>query len=265
MSIEASNAAELSASERAPGRIQSVARALALLDFVSEQAQPVRASEAAAALQLNLSTVHHLLTTLVQSGYLRREDRTYRVSAEKVATLSARVRRDLHPSARALSLMHRLAEETGETAFVASWNGRDVVISAATEGRHAVRVATLSVGASGDAHARASGKALLAHRSTEQIDLFLSQGLRSLTPGTITDPDLLRAELDLVRRQGYALDQEEYIEGVWCLASALWESDAPPTTALSISMPAERSVAARERYIELMLQLTRRDEPDDRT
>jgi DNA-binding IclR family transcriptional regulator len=246
-----------STSEKGQGRIQSVARALALLEFVSEQPQPVRASEAAAALQLNLSTVHHLLTTLVQSGYLDRQGRRYEVSAEKVATLSARIRRHLQPSASALQLMHRLAEETGETAFVASWDGRDVVISAATEGRHAVRVAKLSVGVSGDAHARASGKALLAFRSSEQIDLFLGQGLRSVTRATITDPDRLREELELVRRQGYALDQEEYIDGVCCLSSALREGDSPPTIALSISMPAERFSQMREPYIKLMLDLTR--------
>ena len=247
----------LATSESGQGRIQSVARALALLDFVSEQATPVRASEAAAALDLHLSTVHHLLTTLIQGGYLRREGRRYQVSQEKVATLSARIRRDLRPSETALQLMFRLAEETGETAFVGRWDGRDVVISAIAEGRHAVRVATLSVGASGDAHARASGKALLAYRPPEQIEFFLSQGLRPLTPQTITEPDRLRAELEIVRRQGYALDQEEYIAGVCCLAVPLWEEDLPPTTALSVSIPTERFVQMRDRYVELILSVAR--------
>ena len=255
----------LAVSDHPQGRIQSVARALALLDFVSEQAAPVRASEAATNLNLNLSTVHHLLGTLVQSGYLCRVGRRYEVSAEKVATLSARIRRDLQPSATALQLMHRLADETGETAFVGCWDGRDVVISAVTEGRHAVRVATLSVGASGDAHARASGKALLAYRSPEQNDSFLSQGLRSLTPSTITEPNRLRAELETVRRQGYALDREEYITGVWCLAAHLWEGNAPPTTALSMSMPTERFTQSGDRYIELILDLTRPQPSYERT
>lgn len=240
------------------GRIQSVARALALLDFVSEHSEPVRAADAAAALEINLSTAHHLLTTLVECGYLRREGRRYQLSAAKLAMLGARLRRAVEATPHALQLMHRLADETGETAFVACWDGADVVIAAVTEGRHAVRVATLSVGAAGDAHARASGKALLAQRSSEDVDRYLSSHmLRPLTPRTITDRDVFRAELTLVREQGYAIDQEEYLTGVWCIAAPLLDGTKPPTTALSISMPTERYFQRRDRYVDLMVELTR--------
>ena len=240
------------------GRIQSVARALALLDFVGQNATPVRAADAAAALNLNISTVHHLLATLIESGYVRRDGRRYQISAAKLTTLGAWARREIHLSPLALQLMRRLAEETGETAFVACWDGADVVIAATTEGRHAVRVATLSVGSSGDAHARASGKALLAQRPAEDIDRYLSShGMRALTQRTITAADRFHSELAIVRQQGYALDQEEYVAGVWCIAAPLLDGTAPPTTALSISMPTERYLQMRERYVELLLELAR--------
>ena len=238
------------------GRIQSVARALALLDFVGQNASPVRAADAAAALDLNISTVHHLLATLIECGYVRRDGRRYQISAAKLTTLGAWARREIHPPPLALELMRRLAEETGETAFVACWDGADVVIAATTEGRHAVRVATLSVGSSGDGHARASGKALLAQRPAEDVDRYLSShGMRALTPRTITDADRFRSELAIVRQQGYALDQEEYLAGVWCIAAPLLDGTAPATTALSISMPTERYLQMRDRYVELILAL----------
>jgi DNA-binding IclR family transcriptional regulator len=240
------------------GRIQSVARALALLDFVGQNSAPVRAADAASALDLNISTVHHLLATLIECGYVRRDGRRYQISAAKLTTLGAWARREVQPSATALQLMRRLAEETGETAFVACWDGADVVIAATTEGRHAVRVATLSVGSSGDGHARASGKALLAQRATEDVDRYLgTHGMRALTARTITDTERFRSELAIIRQQGYALDQEEYLAGVWCIAAPLLEGPAPATTALSISMPTERYLQMRDRYVELILELAR--------
>src|SRR5262245_60235671 len=228
------------------GRIQSVARALALLDYVGQNASPVRAADAAAALDLKISTVHHLLATLIECGYVRRDGRRYQISAAKLTTLGAWARREIHPPPVALQLMRRLAGETGETAFVACWDGADVVIAATTEGRHAVRVATLSVGSSGDGHARASGKALLAQRGAEDVDRYLgTHGMRALTSRTITDAERFHSELAIVRQQGYALDQEEYIAGVSCIAAPLLEGPAPATTALSISMPTERYLQMR--------------------
>ena len=241
-----------------PGRIQSVTRALALLDFVGQNATPVRAADAAAALDLKISTVHHLLATLIASGYVRRDGRRYQISAAKLTTLGAWARREIQPPPIALEHMRHLAEETGETAFVACWDGADVVIAATTEGRHAVRVATLSVGSSGDAHARASGKALLAERPIEDVESYLSShGMRALTPRTITDPDRFQSELAIIRQQGYAVDQEEFLTGVWCIAAPLLDGTAPPTTALSISMPTERYLQMRDRYVELILELAR--------
>jgi DNA-binding IclR family transcriptional regulator len=248
------------------GRIQSVARALALLDFIGQNANPVRAADAAAALNLNISTVHHLLATLIASGYIRRDGRRYQISAAKLTTLGAWARREIHPPPIALQLMRRLAEETGETAFVACWDGADVVIAATTEGRHAVRVASLSVGSSGDGHARASGKALLAQRPNEDVERYLSShGMRALTPRTIIDAGRFHSELAIVRQQGYAVDQEEFLTGVWCIAAPLLDGTTPATTAISISMPTERYLQMRDRYVELILELARSPAPEEPT
>jgi DNA-binding IclR family transcriptional regulator len=230
---------------------------LAVLDYISEQSTPVRATELADALGVHLATLHHLLATLVGAGYVRREGRQYLVSADKVATLYARLVRDVRPSPEVLQAMERFAAETGETAYVANWDSLDVVVLAVKEGRHAIRVATLSVGSSGDAHARAAGKALLAHRSPEQLERYLSRRpLTRRTPRTIFEPDRLRAELELIREQGYAVDQEEFIPGVWCLAAPFLDGNTPPLTALSISMPGDRFFLMRDAYTASLLALT---------
>ena len=79
--------------------------------------------------------------------------------------------------------------------------------------------------------------------------------------------DRFQSELAIVRQQGYALDQEEYLAGVWCIAAPLLDGTAPPTTALSISMPTERYLQMRDRYVELILELARTpsSEPEEQT
>src|ERR1700684_589966 len=85
-------------------RMPPVAIALELMDFVGGQPTPLRASDAAAALNLSPSTTHHMF---VESGCLRREPRRYQLSWDKLATLSARRRRDIPPLLTALEITSR--------------------------------------------------------------------------------------------------------------------------------------------------------------
>jgi DNA-binding IclR family transcriptional regulator len=244
-------------SQARSGRIQSVSRALAILDAVAECRYAPRAQEIADRLGLHLTTAVHLLNTLVDGGYLEKHGRTYTLSTSKVLRLHSRVKTDIRPSPQAVAALHQMTDETGETGYVSCWTGDDVVLALAVEGSHAVRVAVLHAGTRGDLHARAASKCLLAFGPESWLDHYLAtHPLRARTPHTIVDADQLRAEVRNVREQGYAEDREEYTEGVCGVSAPLREGGDWPTTALTLIAPAHRYEENKPYLLEVLLRAT---------
>jgi DNA-binding IclR family transcriptional regulator len=106
---------------------------------------------------------------------------------------------------------------------------------------------------SGFAHARASGKLLLAFATPAEREAYLrSHTLEPLTPRTVVDPKKLSAELDLASRRGYALDMEEFREDVRCVAAPVLQGEAA-IAAYTISAPANRFRSRRAELVEAVL------------
>jgi IclR family acetate operon transcriptional repressor len=118
-----------------------------------------------------------------------------------------------------------------------------VVILLKRDGRHAVRVVTGAVGSTETAvHATALGKAMLAWLPEHEIRRILAaRGMAGFTPNTITSPDRLIEELRLVRRNGHALDHEEYQPGVCCVGAAVRNHLGAVVGALGVSAPTLRA------------------------
>lgn len=243
--------------------VQSVVRALNIVDIVGGAREPLRAQVIADQADLHLATTSHLLTTLVHVGYLERDGRTYRLAPGKILDLSAKVEQDLQPSPLALRHLQMVVEQTRETAYLSSLHKGSVTITAVEEGDHAVRVADLRVGLSGNVHARASGKALLAFGPESHFErLQLVDGeLPQRTEFTVRTLDQLREDLELTRTRGYALDQQEYALGVCGMAVPLFEGAQWPRTALSITVPLHRFSDPKnfQRYVDVMLEVRNLD------
>ena len=141
--------------------------------------------------------------------------------------------------------MRRLAEDVGETTYLSTADGLDVVVVASVEGSHAVRVRGLHVGFRGSLHARGSGKLILAYADEERIEQYLAGGLEPRTPRTIVDPDALLRELAAIRARGYAYDDEEFSEGVSGVSAPVLLGEVP-IAAYTISTPTERFRARRD-------------------
>lgn len=218
--------------------MQSVRRALALLELVAAADEPIRAKPLAETCGLSLPTAHHLLSTLVSAGYLQKHERAYSL-APKIAELNRAFERKHLPGPALRAALYRVAEETGETACLCRWQQDDVVIIAVAEGSRAVRVAGIPVGLRGNAHARASGKALLAFGPSARRETYLCRSLAKVTPNTIVDPKKLELELARVRRLGYACDREEFMVGVSCVAFPVIDASGA-STSLAVNMPADR-------------------------
>jgi DNA-binding IclR family transcriptional regulator len=233
-------------------RIQSAARAIDLLLAIAASDEGLTASELSVRVGLRRPTTYHLLQTLETTGLVNRSgNRAYRLGL-RVATLVEGFTRQVSPPERLLPFVRRLADETGETAYVATRTGDEIVLLASVRGRHAVSVADIPIGVITDAHARASGKLVLAHMTSAERAAYLNtHPLDRRTPNTIVDRAALERELEDIRGRGYSFDREEYVLGVCCLAARLDNGTSP--FIVSISAPSRRFEDNRDRYRDITL------------
>jgi IclR family acetate operon transcriptional repressor len=221
----------------APTRIQSVERAARLLLLLARSQDGSTVTHAARELDLAVPTAHHLLATLASEGLAVKDSRRRYALGPRIAVLADGFARQAAPE-YLLRPLRWLAEETGETAYLAAWGEGEIRALASVEGANPVRVAEVDRGAYRHAHARATGKLLLAHARPELREAYLAaHPLERLTPRTIVDREALDAELRAIRARGYAEDREEYHEGIACVsAPVLYDGDV--IAAYTVSTPA---------------------------
>lgn len=216
--------------------VQSVTRAIGLLDALAEAGEPLGVAELARRSGLPIATVHRLLATLAETGCVHRDDGVYSLGA-RLVRLGAAARAAVGP--RVQPALDALAAATGESANYAVLEGDHVVYLAQAESRRMVRMFT-EVGNRVLPHATAVGKTLLSDLDPDEVrDLVHRTGLPALTPRTITDPEVLLATLDEVARTGYATDDEEQEAGVRCVAVPV-RAGGRVVAAVSVSGPAGR-------------------------
>lgn len=242
-------------SPAAEPRIQSVARACRILLFVAQN-EDKRAKDVALAQGLPLATTHHLLATLVAEGILSKDSgRRYRLGP-KVGVLSEAFSSGEAIPEQYMMALRKLATLTGETTYLSGWYRDEIRVLAIVEGSHAVRVAGLDSGYQGNAHARASGKLLLALSRPDRREGYLrTHPLRALTRRTIVDARKLEREFVRIRSQGYALDQGEFADGVACVSAPLSENDVA-IAAVTLSAPLERFLRNKRQLIEAVLTVS---------
>jgi IclR family transcriptional regulator, acetate operon repressor len=218
--------------------VQAVGRALDLLEILAADDAPKRVTDLARATGLPPATIHRLLATLAQRGYVRQAagSRTY-VAGSALVRLASRAWQLLGTAAR--PYLAELTADSGETSNLAILDDTHAVYIAQVESRHRMRMFT-EVGNRVLPHTAAVGKVLLAGLPRAEAQRIVARtGLPALTPNSITDAAQLFAELDRVAQQGYALDDEEAELGVRCLAVPVPGPDGV-AAAISISGPAGR-------------------------
>jgi len=221
--------------------IQSVDRAITLLEAIAEAGGESTLTELSRRTRLNISTCHHLLSTLVARGYVAKVPvrRSYALGARIHYLCNASLQVDL--PARAAPFIERINEKTGETVHLAVLQGDAMMKIAKRESRHPVRVDTGTLGKSDAPHATASGKAMLAWLPEDDMRRVLSSGLPRFTAKTITEWPALIEALRHVRRNGYAMDDEEYQPGVICVGAPIRDHNGAVVGAISASTPAMRA------------------------
>jgi IclR family acetate operon transcriptional repressor len=234
----------VSSYETSGARIQSVERASRLLLLLAGREHGCTLTEAARSMELAVPTTHHLLATLSAEGLAAKDaGRRYRLGP-RIAVLAEGFERQSLPG-YLLEPLRALSECTGETAYLARWAERDIRALACVEGGNPVHVAEVEPGPYRHAHARATGKLLLAHaRPADRAAYLATHPLDPVTARTITDPVVLDAEFATIRDRGYAEDLEEYRDGVACVSAPLIV-DGVAIAAFTVSTPAHGYAARR--------------------
>ncbi len=218
------------------GGVQSVGRVLDLLEIVGEAGGEIGLTELAARSTLPLPSIHRLVRTLVDRGYMRQlPNRRYALGA-RLIPLGQVAGTMLGAWAR--PVLAELVDGLGETANLAVLDGDAVTYIGQVPSRHSMRMFT-EVGRRVMAHCTGVGKALLSQLADDDVrELLARTGMPAQTPHTLTDPDLLLEELGRVRADGYAIDEGEQEVGVRCVALPV--QGALGTLAISVSGPAPR-------------------------
>ncbi|MEU5860551.1 IclR family transcriptional regulator [Nonomuraea sp. NPDC047529] len=217
--------------------VQSVERALDVLEALAGHGGEAGLSEIAATTGLPYGTIHRLLQTLLARGYVRQEsDRRYALGGGLVRLGGIA---ESMVGVWAQPYLARMVELSGETANLAVLEGDFVVYVAQVPSPRRLRMFA-EVGRRVLPHSTAVGKALLAGRgAAEAMAVFERTGMPRRTPNTITDAAGMLAELDRVKERGYATDLGEEELGVHCLAVPIRDGDRV-VAAMSVSGPAER-------------------------
>jgi sugar lactone lactonase YvrE/DNA-binding IclR family transcriptional regulator len=227
---------------------QALTRGIALLGYVAEAKEPLRFVDLAAHAKLSRPTVHRILAALVEARLLRLDPRnqTYRLGP-RLFEMAHRVWDEFDLRGAAEPELVRLTELSAETTRLGILDGDGVLyVDQRDAAQQAVRL-TNRVGGRVEAHASACGKAMLAQLDPAGRARFLArlQPLSAPAPGTLTDSEALRRELDLTAARGYAISLEEQSEGVHAVAAAVLDHRARPLGAICIVGPAYRLPEAR--------------------
>lgn len=228
---------------RQGSRVQSLDRALDILETLAAAGGEIGLSELSDRVGLHVSTVHRLLSVLVSRGYARQAAPSgrYALGSHLLKLASSAVgtgQFDLRHEAR--PILQELGDSTGETTNLIVLIDQQVVYVDQIASRHTVRMFT-QIGTRAPIYCTGSGKALLAFRGAAEIEAYLSQEcFERHTPTTITSAAALRDELRCVRERGYAYDNGEMESDVHCVAAPVFDHTSTAVASISVSGPAMR-------------------------
>ena len=227
--------------------VQSVERVSIIIDVLGEFPQGISFGDLSTKVDLSKGTTHRLLSTLAFLGYVRQDAQTKKYNLGfKLVELGNRLLSQIDFRTEAHSFLVDLAESTKETVHLVILDQNEVLyIDKVESNSHptGLRMASM-LGSRIPAHCSAVGKVLLAALPEKQLDrLVSSKGLPRQTENTITDLGKLKEHLELVRKNGYALDKEENEIGIRCVSAPIHDQRGVVIAAISISVPASRMKA----------------------
>lgn len=223
------------------GGVQSVDRALLLIETLAEDDDGYRLTDLAIRTGLSPSTIHRLLTTLEKRRFVQfdREESTWHVGAQSFAVGATFARRRNFVT-QAMPFLRKLRDETRETANLAAVDEGAMVVLTRVESREIMRSVT-KIGGRVPMVASGLGKALLSTYSEEDVFAIIRrEGMPKLTSKSIVRAGELCKSLHDIRERGYSVDDEEAQIGLRCVSAVVYDDRSEPLAAISVSGKASR-------------------------
>ncbi len=222
------------------GRVQSIDRAVQILNCFTEQRPELKLTEIAEELELNKSTVHGLINTLKYHGLIEQDEESqkYRLGLY-LLQLAERAAGSIDVIGIARPHLVEICNKVDETIHIANLDGLEIVYIDKFESTHSMRIYTTR-GSRNPAYCTGVGKAMLAFQDIDFLNKEIPIQMKKLTPNTLEYKGDLMKELEQIRKDGYALDREENVEGLFCVAVPIFDRLGQVHYGLSVSGPTVR-------------------------
>ncbi|WP_375451350.1 IclR family transcriptional regulator [uncultured Devosia sp.] len=222
--------------------MSSIKRSVQVMDLLARKS-PLGVRAIAAQLALPLGSVHRLLLDLEEEGIAERTpDGEWELSFRLLEITGSQLERiELPRLARPYA--ERIAQATGETVNLNALSGRYGVCIDKVRGNEGMQL-DMRIGARGPLHCGGAGKAMLAYMSADEQARVLEHPLVALTPKTMTDLDVLKAELVRIKARGYSIDDQEVVIGVYCVSVPILDRNGHPAGSMSITGPSVKTPGA---------------------
>lgn len=239
------------------GRIQSIDRAVEVLNCFNSRQKELRLTEIAEQLHISKSTAHGIVNTLKWHGLLNQDEETqkYRLGL-RLMEMGELVKKSINITEIAGSHIDELCDLLEETVHLGTLVGTEVMYVDKRESQQSIRITT-TIGSRIPAHSTGIGKCLLAY-SPESLIEQLPEELEVYTPHTIATKKQLKEELDTIRQAGYAYDKEEFSKGLYCVAAPIFDYNDQVRYALSVSGPTIRMNPSKVKVVtKLVLKVSK--------
>jgi IclR family KDG regulon transcriptional repressor len=203
-------------------KLASLDKSLKLIDVLSKNPRGLSLAQLSETLNYPKSTIHHILSTLLPYDYVSQDLETKKYSLGfKFLSIGKVILDNLDVRRIAYNHLRELQDRCKETVHLAILTNGKVIYIDKIDKNDGLSLAT-HIGFRTDPHAAAGGKVLLSELSRKEImDIYRGKPLKSYGKNTITSISQLFEELEKIKKQGYAIDDEEYYEGIRCVAAPI--------------------------------------------
>jgi DNA-binding IclR family transcriptional regulator len=225
--------------------VKSVYRAVKILNVLGGEGEK-SVTEISKSLSFPKSSVHEIISTLLETGILEKDSERNRYSLGlKLFELGKQAQANLEISKVAIPSLRRLHEQLDETVHLTVLDGKEVLYIECFESTKRLRTYSV-IGIRAPLHCTAVGKAILAYLGEGEVEeVIQSMGLPRFTDNTITDRQRLNAEMRKIRGCGFATDDMEHEEGVRCVGAPVRDHTGTVVASISVSGPSQRLTATR--------------------
>lgn len=225
---------------RDPNKSTTAVRALKVLEALAQAREPLAPAQVGSRIGADRSTAYRMLMTLMEAGYVMRDPNTraYRLGY-RILTLSRPLLSDDERSTLVADCLREISTRTGEAAHYSVLDRDCAVLVQRAKGAQRVTI-DFQIGDRAPLHCTSIGKVLLAYQDDAVVAAVIRRGLPRFARNTITDPARFRAELERIRRKGYAYDDLEFADDMRCVAVPVFEKDGTVRAGISLSGPSSR-------------------------